>query len=434
VKGFPNQVANLSKLATGMADVVRLVDQGDNARNDGVLGEAFVRSGVAGRGHGRVQIPIAEYLRQQRAKRPSNQSMRTTARGLRELFQLLGLIVDDGAQVEPTDLGRQAAALAGLPMNTEQIDYWRRVIGNINHDGGDGQSSHPYQVLLRLVGQRPGITRARCALALEARNDSAEELARIVALADLPEDQIRTRIGETKANWDNAKKVLPSFAEQLGDVVKTGDSYVLADAPGRDDAGPAGGGGAAPARGGRIGAVPRVRAPRTSRRVTPTTIGVAGTGNESDEVDIPPTVDPAVVAEAIRSRRDRLRRHNTIVRELAARMVGAELHEDPFDILAVIEAVGILWEVKTLDGTVADERDRVRDALSQLLYYEAFVTEPVVGAGAIHKIACFESAITADHQRWLNDAGIGVVWKVNGGFAGDALATGVLGRYFQALL
>ena len=90
-----------------------------------------------------------------------------------------------------------------------------------------------------MVRRKPGISRAKCALALEATDDSPEELDRIVALAALNENDIRSRLGVSKSNWDNAKKVLPRFAEQLEDVVRRGDgTYILSDAPGRADAGP----------------------------------------------------------------------------------------------------------------------------------------------------------------------------------------------------
>jgi hypothetical protein len=422
VKGFPNQVADLTKIATAINDLANLVDAGANARNDGVFGEALVRSGVAGTGH--RPMPIEEYLAEQRLNTPSNQSFRTTARGLRQLFRLMELIDDSGQQVIITDSGRQAAAFAGLPLDAEQVEFWRRTIQNMSHDG-----SHPYQVLLGLVGQRPGITRKLCALALEAENDSPEELARIVGLADLPEAAIRDRIGVTKSNWDNAKKVLPKFAEQLGDVIKRGDQFWLADAPGRDDAG-AVEDDPAPTQ---QAEAPRVRAPRTSRSVTPETIGRAGTAERSAEFTIPPDLDPNAVAEANRLRQDRLRRHNLLVQELAGRLNGLRLFEDPFDILALAEALAILIEVKTLSGTEADERDRVRGALGQLLYYEKFVTTPVAGEAAIHKVACFEGPISDAHREFLNEKGIAVIWKIDGGFAGDELAADILGAYIQEL-
>ena len=406
MKGFPNQVADLGKLAKAMRCVVQLSDRGEQARDDGVLGPALVRAGVAGTGH--TPIPVERYLREQLRKNPSNQSFRTTARGLRELFRLLGFIDDSGDAVVLTDLGRQAADFADMPMTADQTDFWRRAIRDMTHVGPDDTASHPYQVLLRLVARKPGITRAKCALALEARDDSPEELDRIVALADLDEEDIWAQIGVTKPNWDNAKKVLPKFAEQLRDVIRTGHSFVIADAPGRADVGPA----ETPSRfRGKVPAVAVPRAPRTSRTVTPDTIGEAGTLEGFDEAEAPPAVDPVAAAAAIRTRRDRLRRHNLLVKKLATRLAtaGARLYELPFDVLGIIGETGILGEIKTLDGTPEDERDRVRESLSQLLYYEAFLIGPVAGEASICKVACFESRVTPAHSEWLNRQGIAVV-------------------------
>jgi hypothetical protein len=437
MKGFPNQVADLGKLAQGMRALIERVDAGENPRDDGVLGPALVRAGVAGTGHGRVRLPVERYIREQFKKKPSARSFGATARGLRELYELFGFI-NVGQQVRVTDLGRQAAAYSGLALNAEQIAFWRRVIRNMTHDGGDGETSHPYQVLLHLVGQKPGITRAKCALALEAKNDSPGELARIERLANLREKEIIRRIsGGKPANWENAKKVLPSLAERLSDVVVTKQgrdkTYRLADAPGRADAGPA----AAPAAVARrqVAAGP-LRAPRTSRVVTPDTIGRGRTLDTFDEnAGAPSQLDPAAAAAAVQLRLDRFHRHELIVHSLAVRLdaVGAEIHVDPFDILALVAAVGILVEVKTLDGTEADEREQVRDAFGQLQYYEPFAAAPVAGQATIHKIACFERPISEAHRAWLNASGIGVIWRVGDVFAGDVLATRVLGRYIQEL-
>ena len=418
MKGFPNQAADLRKLAEGFRCLVRLTDEGANARDDGVFGPALVRAGVAGTGH--TPVSVDDYIRQQLQKSPSNQSFRTTARGLRELYRILGFIDDSGAQVDVTISGRQIAAFAGLALDAEQIEFWRRVILDMIHDGGDGESSHPYQVLLNLVARRPGITRAKCALALEARNDSHAELDRIVALAGLGEDAICGEIGVTISNWNNAKKVLPKFAEQLGDVVRSGQqSYTLADAPGRADIGIA------------IVQTVVLRAPRTSRKVTPDGIARAGAVASFDETSI--EIDPELAAASIKIRQERLRRHQLIVRKLATRLWDADatLYEDPFDILALINARRFLVEVKTLDGTNTDERERVREALGQLLYYEAFV--PSSGETIIEKVACFEGPISEAHQNWLNSFNIAVVWVFDGRFVGDALAIAALGAYLEEL-
>jgi hypothetical protein len=48
VKGFPNQVAELPKIATGIRCLVDIEAAGKNGKDDGVFGEALVRAGVAG--------------------------------------------------------------------------------------------------------------------------------------------------------------------------------------------------------------------------------------------------------------------------------------------------------------------------------------------------------------------------------------------------
>lgn len=423
VKGFPNQVTELPKIADGIHALVSLVDQGKDAKNDGIFGEALVRKGVAGTGH--APKPIDQYLREQSLKPTSGQSHRTTARGLRELYRKLNFIDDSGDEVAVNSLGRRAATFSGQAMNAPQIMFWQRVVRNILHDGGGG-NSHPYQVLLRLVARKPGISVAKCALALEARDDTPEELDRIVELAELSEGAIRRAIGSTESNWVNAKKVFPKFAEQLGDVIRRNNSFYIADSPGsREEV--VVGGGRQPSRDGGI------RAPRRARGVNSATIGQAGIAESNEEFELPLDLDPAAAAAAIRLRAERLRRHNLLVREFARLLeaAGAQLYEDPFDILALIEAHGILVEVKSLDGTPPDERARVSGAVAQLLYYEAFVTRPVAAQATIQKVACFESKVSDAHIDWLNGLGIGVVWKADGSFKSDSLARRYLGPHID---
>jgi hypothetical protein len=124
-----------------------------------------------------------------------------------------------------------------------------------------------------------------------------------------------------------------------------------------------------------------------------------------------------------------------LVRKLAKRLdaAGMELHEDPFDVLAILGPVGLLCEMKTLDGNLEDERERVREALSQLLYYRAFVVAPIGGDAAIRMIACFEGPISVEHQTWLESFGIATLWTDGDKFAGNALAVGALGGYLAEL-
>jgi hypothetical protein len=417
MKGFPNQVAELSTLTEALKVIASVIGAGRNAKDDGVLGEALIRQGVLGTGH--TPIPVDEYLRQQRAKpKKSDQSYRTRARGLRELFRVLGLIDDSGSSVVLTPAGRQIIALPS-PIGEAGLRNWRTAIVNMTHDGGDGEESHPYQVLLRLVARKPGITRAKCALALEPRNDSDEELNRIVALVDQGEDAIMRAIRISKPNWDNAKKVLPKFAEQLGDVNKVGQEFYLNDAPGvrTPAAAPAPPAPTPPARPPTAPAAPAAgpRRPRSASAVNSTTIATAGTAETFDEgADLDTTaLDPAAIAEQRERLRARLRRHNLLIQSVARTLEaqGAELFENPFDCLACFPTEGLLIEGKTLDGTEADEVARVREALAQLLYYESFVTRPLTQERATKKVAYFEAKVSDDHIAWLERNSICVIWN-----------------------
>lgn len=426
MKGFPNQIADLAKLATGMACIVAIDASGESFLDDGVFGQSLVREGVAGTGH--RPRPIDEYLRDQLRKPHSGQSFRTTARGLRELFRLLGFITGAG---QITRAGYAAAAFSGRPMDAEQIEFWRAQVLAMTHTDESGYVSHPYQVLLRLVSRRPGIVRANCALALEANTDSPEELDRIVALADLDEESILHEINETRTNWDNAKKILPAFALQLGDIVRIPHSQGLriAEVPGGGD----GSLPTPPAQQARAFQPPA----RSSRQVLPETIGRSGTGDYPNKIPSPTfESDPLAAAATAQLRADRLRRHNLLVQRLAVRLhaAGAVLFEGVFDMLALSTGLGVLVEVKTLDGSAPDEVAQVRDCLSQLLYYEAFVTEPVAGDAGIRRVACFEHPVSPAHVEFLNANAIAVIWPHNQLFAGDlALSASYLGHLLGEL-
>lgn len=412
MKGFPNQVSDLGALASALKVLIDLNKEGRKPKDDGVFGETLIRRGVLRTGH--TPIPVAEYLAQQKLKATSNQSFRTRARGLRELFRVLELIDDTGRDIDVTPAGKQIAALADKELAPDGIRVWRTMIVKMTHDGGDGESSHPYQVLLRLVAKRPGITKAKCALALEAVNDSEAELRRIVGLSDLEESRIREKINVTKSNWDNAKKILPRFAEQLGDVQKVGEKLFLSDVPGVVKESPEEPDTEKHAKG--------PRRPKSSTAVTAGSIAKSGTVEDWDEV--PDLSETEIDPQALRARKakikSRLSRHNVIVRKMAKMLEieGAQLFENPFDCLACLPDEGLLVEVKSLDGSEGDEVERVRDALSQLLYYESFVTRPLVRKRAVRKVACFEYRISEAHSDWLQASDIQVIWNTEEGFDG----------------
>ena len=423
LKGFPNQINDLTKLARALGVANELLTEGAQLRDDGVYGEALVRAGVLGTGHS--PRPVEEYLAKQRLKPHSNQSFRTSARGLRELFRLMNCLAEDPDANEAwlTPLGIRLASDSMEPLDEVENAQWRTAIAAIKI--GD---SHPYQVLLRLVQRYPeGLQRSRCALCLEANDDSDEELERIIRLAAQDDDmQIWRDIGgdpHQRANWDNAVKVLPGFAEQLGDIVKTGQSVrIAADTQDEPPVAP------------EVEAAtsPATRPPEPiraiARAVDSTSIARAGTASdESEAISSARTPTAEELAATLTARAERLTRHNLLVRRIARRLqaIGCTLQENPFDCLASRDGQYVLIEVKTLHPRGDDERARVRDALAQLLYYKEFTLPDQCREVAM--IALFERKPSDHHVGWLSRHGICPVWASGDRFVtSDLQACGLL--------
>ena len=75
MKGFPNQVSTLETLASALNVLQDLEEKGSNPKDDGIFGEALIRSHVLGTGH--KAIPVEEYLAQQKSKKDAaDQSFR----------------------------------------------------------------------------------------------------------------------------------------------------------------------------------------------------------------------------------------------------------------------------------------------------------------------------------------------------------------------
>lgn len=433
LKGFPNQINDLAKLARAMGVARALRGEGAQIRDDGVFGEALVRAGVLGTGHS--PRPVEEYLAEQRLKPHSNQSFRTSARGLRELFRLMNCLAEDPNTNEAwlTPLGSRLARDSTEPLDEVEKAQWRAAVAAIKVGDPERGISHPYQVLIRLVQRHPdGLPRSKCALCLEANDDSDVELDRIVELASFDDDMdIWRHIGgdpNQRANWDNAVKVLPAFAEQLGDIVKSGrlvrpspDSQW--ERPASNDLEPV------PAVG--TSAAEPIRA--NARVVDASRIARAGTtSDESDPISSARTPTREELAATLTARAERLTRHNLLVQQLARRLEanGCALSEDPYDCLASRGDQWVLIEVKTLHPRGDDERSRIRDALAQLLYYKQFALPD--DCQDVTMTAVFERKPLDQHIEWLRNHSICAVWALGDRFiASDVGACGLLSEFAE---
>lgn len=118
------------------------------------------------------------------------------------------------------------------------------------------------------------------------------------------------------------------------------------------------------------------------------------------------------LSEGIHMRKLRTERHQDIVKLLAIDLErkGYELYEYPVDCLAIIEGKkGMLFEIKTLDGTASDEKKQVLKAFAQLCYYEMFYVSKKFDI-EIEKFVFFEHKVSQEHISFFKKYGIQVLW------------------------
>ena len=423
MKGFPNQVANIDKLTIAYWSLVQRLEAGSSVDDD-AYGEALLRDQVISYRGGET---IATYLVRMRERVPSGQSHRTAARGVKEFFARAGLI--DESITDASSQGRALLESWDRGDQSEVVECWRAIARDIQAFDADRHTSHPYRLLLRLLAVRPGTPRALCAVVFEAQDDSKEEFNRIIQLRDLGDQgTIMEEIGVTKANWDNAKKILPSIAEQVGDVVRGKDGLYLLTSDVAAEA---------------LGDSPLAQAsPPPTREVTVETIAQMKSPDDSDEgpgVGDVGSVGLVSLAEAIAKRADRSYRHNMLVQSFVRAVPGlTKLWEGTFDCLLLVnDEFMALGEVKTLDGTPFDELHQVRLAVGQLLYYESFsipaeAQQTTESGHSMAKLAIFESQPSDAHVQWMRSIGIHAIWQSNGDFSTSRESIDVLTQLLGA--
>lgn len=149
------------------------------------------------------------------------------------------------------------------------------------------------------------------------------------------------------------------------------------------------------------------------RRVDYTNIATFNPGDEDDGNDDKNKVFD--LSSGILERKKRTERHQDIVKLIALDLTraGYGLYENPVDCLATKEKYNsLLFEVKTLDGTISDERKQVQKAFAQLFYYEEFNIKNYTKE-KVEKIAVFETKISEEHILFFKRNGIKVYWIDN---------------------
>ena len=418
MKNFPHQYNDLVKLRDTLAVVDELNSSGESALDDGVFGHALARHRIydfrprIGSGsEAAVRKRIEQRLADERTKPASNQGTRTAAREMRRTLRYLGWIADVSTSITPAG----EALLQTDPGSTEEAELLNAALIHIAVQDAAGRVSHPMQLLLRLVEDVGLIGRAGMEVVLEATDDSAAEYGRIAALASLPDDARRVALlalGWSDFQIQNARKILPAFAEQAGLIATDASGrFILTDAGFR-----------------QLGRAPtavvtpstRARPARTARgrhRSTAVTTSDSSKVGRSTRLSAADrrALTPEEQAIAAGLLYERTARHQQLVREFATRIADADFTEDPaaFDLLVDLRRTGalVLCEMKSIH---ADESAQVRAAVGQLLYYEYFSLPHVHKDRPVSKLVVVDRPVSEDLAEFLQTLGFGLVEVVAG--------------------
>jgi hypothetical protein len=390
MKNFPHQINQLPKLTRAVGVFLRLVVAGGEVSDDGVVGDALAKAEVY-----TFRIPgyktVDELLTSEHRKPTASQGTRACARDLRRFFSLLGFIwqTNDGVW----EASASAKSLLALNQDKERSnanDIWRQALLGLELTDETG-SSHPYQILLRLVTAIAGLPKPYSGLCLEARNDSDAELARIrkVATRPNPSDTMNALAGPHMAK--NSIKILPSIAEQLGDIRDEGNRLYIsdwvADALASEDA----------TESGEEVVRRLVRRPYAPRRRL-----IAGQRREQGVAQpVARSFDPDRVGARYNAHEDCLDRLSKLFPAEVERL------QATYDLLLVIPQTVLLVEAKTIR---ADAGRQVRAALGQLFYYEHFDVAPLHPEKKILRLVLTDSELTEELQKFLTKHQIGAAW------------------------
>jgi len=399
MKNFPHQFNDLSKLFNALLAIKQLIDE-ETPLKDEHFGELLTRNGIYT--YRDKSLNIEEYLALEAEKPRANRGYLTVARDIRRLFQLLGFIIVH--EDKSGGLNSKGVQLLASPNDQIKKELWKDSFLQLGLEGADGEISHPYRILLKLVQDIPGIETKKLMLALESENDSIEEYERILELSELTLEQIIESTDTSESMAKNAIKILPGIAEQLGDIIREGNFTFPV---------------------GRVGvtedeitteipeeAVNAQGIPYSQyRKVTADTIAVDPIFNTISSVSIDLT-------NSIRIRQLRLAQHQDIVRLLGefCEAKGFELYEGKFDCLATMGEKALVFEIKTILTTMSDQEKQTIKGVGQLKYYKFSIVKRQMEYNNIDEFLVFSQRPIESLLEFCVEENITTVWLDDGIF------------------
>jgi len=405
MKNFPHQFNDLEKLFNALAIAKLLIDN-NTPLTDENFGEQLTRDGIYT--YRDKTLSIDQFLQREKQKPKSNRGHLTVSRDIRRFLELLGFIVvlDGEKNSRVAITGKQLLASTSIE---QAKPLWKNALLQLGLEGTDGEISHPYRILLKIVSTFPGIETPKLMLALEAENDSEEEFERISALAKLSIEQIIKETGTSDSMAANAVKILPGLAEQLNDIKRisnraypVGHVFVTEDEISTEE---------------EIEVPTRERA--TFKEVSAGDIAKDPTINIVSSVSID-------ISDAIRTRQKRLSEHQEIVRLLAIinEKCDFQLFEGKFDCLGIKGDTSLLYEVKTILERLTDQEKQTVKGVGQLKYYKFSILEQQMGLSDIREILVFSRKPDTGIIQFCTSENIAVIWRADSSFQIFNIKTG----------
>lgn len=394
MKNFPHQFNDLTKLYNALAVAKRLI-RNNTPLTDNNFGEQLTREGIYT--YRNRELSVDEFLASEQLKPASNQGYLTVSRDIRRFFELLGFLTvlpDKSARLSPA--ANQLLRTASVDI---QKQLWKNSLLQLGLEGTDGEVSHPYRILLKLVNTFPGIETPKLMLALEAENDSEEEFERISNLAQRTIDEIIADTGTSEAMAANAVKILPGIAEQLNDIERINS------------------------RAFPIGHVSVTEDEISTEEDTTRRARASFRQATIDDIARDPNLNVVAsvsidLADAIRIRQQRLAEHQEIVRQLAFlnAQYGFSLYEGKFDCLAIKDEYALLYEVKTILPTASDLEKQTVKGVGQLKYYKFSIVHKEMGYDTIIDALVFSMRPENAIIEFCNSENMDVIWRNEGQF------------------
>jgi hypothetical protein len=404
VKNFPHQVNRIDRFTIGLGVFASLASNGADLRDDGVVGDALARAGAytfRGSRAGNVE----DWLAAEHAKSPSDQGTRTMARELRRTFEGLNFLATEGGPLRPTTDATRLLDAQPDPTSSEAHSIWRRAFHDLAITDASG-TSHPYEIMLRLVSERPGIPKGLVGLALEAKDDSEAEFQRLLNLVDQNDaTPAWDSLGISPAQRANSVKILPAVAEQLGELVTVdGGGFIALPDPFE------------PRQEKRRRSTGAIRSRRRryernrSRGKRPTT------GHQTTR-----SYDPDLSAARYQAHEECLSAFDAMLEPSLDRWEG------DYDLVADDGSALLLVEVKTIRN---DADNQVRLGLGQLFYYEHFDVRPDWPTADVNLLLLVDGEIDTELEDFLDLHEVGLVVRApDGTWSGTPRASQQLAQF-----